>query len=53
MHEVMTGAYLLKARDALMLGALQLRVDLDEMKKFTEKSLRSFYLLSSLDVLQF
>ncbi|XP_024389138.1 uncharacterized protein [Physcomitrium patens] len=39
-HEVMTGAYLLKARDALMLGALQLRVDLDEMKKFTEKSLR-------------
>lgn len=39
-HEVMTGAYLLKSRDALMLGALQLRVDLEENKRFTEKSLR-------------
>lgn len=43
MHEVMTGSYLLKARDALMLGALQLRVDLEENKKYIEKSLR--YLL--------
>jgi len=42
-HEVMTGAYLLKSRDALMLGALQLRVDLEEYKKNTEESLR--YLL--------
>ncbi|KAG0614807.1 hypothetical protein M758_6G204800 [Ceratodon purpureus] len=39
-HEVMTGSYLLKSRDALMLGALQLRVDLDENKKYTEKSLK-------------
>lgn len=40
MHEVMTGAYLLKARDALMLGALQLRVDLEDNTKYTEKSIR-------------
>jgi len=39
-HEVMTGAYLLKSRDALMLGALQLRVDLGEIKTYNEKSLR-------------